>query len=70
MIISGLWEFCKKGDPPVMGITKLGNGVTMEDLLRPRRKLLVAETVVEEVPVILDVVPDTVIASVTAAGTI
>ncbi|KIW01186.1 ribosomal protein L16 [Verruconis gallopava] len=37
--LPGLWEFCKKGDPPVMGITKLGNGVTVEDLLRPRRKL-------------------------------
>lgn len=27
----------KKGDPPVVGITKLGNGVTMEQLKRPRR---------------------------------
>jgi ribosomal protein L16 len=35
----GMYEFVKKGDPPVMGITKLGNGVTVEDLLRPRRKL-------------------------------
>jgi hypothetical protein len=34
-----MYEFVKKGDPPVMGITKLGNGVTAEDLLRPRRKL-------------------------------
>jgi hypothetical protein len=41
---TGLWEFCKKGDPPVMGITKLGDGVTTEDLLRPRRKLLLEET--------------------------
>jgi ribosomal protein L16 len=35
--LPGLWEFCKKGDPPVMGITKLGDGVTTESLLRPRR---------------------------------
>lgn len=39
MNILGMYEFVKKGDPPVMGITKLGNGVTAEDLLRPRRKL-------------------------------
>ena len=35
--LPGLWEFCKKGDPPVMGITKLGEGVTSDSLLRPRR---------------------------------
>ncbi|KAF2089819.1 ribosomal protein L16 [Saccharata proteae CBS 121410] len=35
----GQYEFVKKGDPPVMGITKLGNGITAEDLKRPRVKL-------------------------------
>ena len=35
--ISGLWEFVKKGDPPVVGLTKLTNGVTLETLKRPRR---------------------------------
>ncbi|RJE20885.1 hypothetical protein PHISCL_06781 [Aspergillus sclerotialis] len=35
--LPGLWEFVKKGDPPVVGITKLGNGVTLESLKRPRR---------------------------------
>lgn len=40
--LPGLWEFCKKGDPPVMGITKLGNGVTSESLLKPRRTQLPA----------------------------
>lgn len=35
----GLYEFVRKGDPPVMGITKLGDGVTEEDLRRPRRVL-------------------------------
>ncbi|KAI9844567.1 MAG: mitochondrial ribosomal large subunit component [Sclerophora amabilis] len=34
----GQYEFVKKGDPPVMGITKL-EGVTVEELKRPRRKL-------------------------------
>ncbi|KAF2169797.1 hypothetical protein M409DRAFT_20212 [Zasmidium cellare ATCC 36951] len=34
--LPGLYEFVKKGDPPVMGITKLGNGVTEEMLRRPR----------------------------------
>ncbi|PBP20549.1 hypothetical protein BUE80_DR008664 [Diplocarpon rosae] len=33
----GLYEFVKKGDPPVVGITKL-DGVTLEELKRPRRK--------------------------------
>ena len=35
----GLWEFVKKGEPPVVGITKLGNGVTLEGLKRPRRAI-------------------------------
>lgn len=51
-----------------MGITKLGNGVTMEDLLRPRRKVPLEEMVVEAAPVILDVVPETVTASVAASA--
>lgn len=33
----GLWEFVKKDDPPVVGITKLGNGVTLDSLKRARR---------------------------------
>jgi ribosomal protein L16 len=33
----GLWEFVHKDDPPVVGITKLGNGVTLESLKRARR---------------------------------
>ncbi|GAB7350228.1 hypothetical protein MBLNU459_g0881t1 [Dothideomycetes sp. NU459] len=37
--LPGLYEFVRKGDPPVMGITKVGNGVTEEDLRRPRRAL-------------------------------
>jgi hypothetical protein len=44
-----MYEFVKKGDPPVMGITKLGNGVTAEDLLRPRRKLPL-DTVAPDTP--------------------
>jgi hypothetical protein len=42
---AGLYEFVKKSDPPVMGITKVGvNGITAEDLKRPRRKLLLEQT--------------------------
>lgn len=33
-----MYEFVKKGDPAVVGITKL-NGVTMEELKRPRRAI-------------------------------
>ena len=32
----GLYEFVRKGDPPVMGITKVEEGVTLEDMKRPR----------------------------------
>ncbi|KAL2071300.1 hypothetical protein VTL71DRAFT_12535 [Oculimacula yallundae] len=32
----GMYEFVKKGDPPVVGITKL-DGVTLAELKRPRR---------------------------------
>jgi len=34
----GMYEFVKKGDAPVVGITKL-EGVTMEELKRPRRAI-------------------------------
>lgn len=34
-----MYEFVKRGDAPVVGITKLEDGVTMEDLKRPRRKI-------------------------------
>lgn len=39
----GLYEFVKRGDPPVMGITKLGGAVTEEELRRPRLKLPAAD---------------------------
>ncbi|KAL5118237.1 39S ribosomal protein L16, mitochondrial [Pleosporales sp. CAS-2024a] len=43
--LPGLYEFVKKGDAPVMGITKVGvNGVTEADLKRPRKKLPLEET--------------------------
>jgi ribosomal protein L16 len=37
--LPGLWEFVRKGDPPIMGITKLGGDVTEEKLRRPRREV-------------------------------
>ncbi|KAK4462428.1 ribosomal protein L10e/L16 [Cladorrhinum samala] len=37
--LPGQWETVTKGEPPVVGITKLENGLTLEDLKRPRRKL-------------------------------
>ena len=36
--LPGLYEFVRKGDPPVMGITKLGGGLTEEFLRRPGRE--------------------------------
>ena len=35
----GLYEFVKKGDPPVMGLTKVMAGVTLEEMKRPTIKL-------------------------------
>ncbi|KAH7392544.1 50S ribosomal protein L16 [Pyrenochaeta sp. MPI-SDFR-AT-0127] len=40
--LPGLYEFVKKGDAPVMGLTKL-NGITEEELKRPRKKLPIEE---------------------------
>ncbi|KAK4455109.1 mitochondrial 54S ribosomal protein YmL47 [Podospora aff. communis PSN243] len=37
--LPGQWEFVKKGDAPVVGITKLTGGLTLKDLKRPRKKL-------------------------------
>ena len=36
--LPGLYEFVRKGDPPVMGLMKLGGDVTEEMLRRPRRE--------------------------------
>lgn len=38
-LMTGQWELVKKGEPPVVGITKLTGGITLEDLKRPRKKL-------------------------------
>jgi hypothetical protein len=40
--LPGQWEFVKKGEPAVVGITKL-DGVTLEDLKRPRRQIAPTE---------------------------
>lgn len=45
---AGQYEFVRKGDPPVVGITKL-DGVTLEELKRPWKKLP-AETIAEPAP--------------------
>jgi ribosomal protein L16 len=37
--LPGLWEFVRKGDPPMVGITKLGNGITLESLKEARREV-------------------------------
>lgn len=33
--ITGQYEFVRKGDPPVMGITKVPEGVTLDMMKRP-----------------------------------
>ncbi|KAF3069161.1 hypothetical protein CFAM422_007127 [Trichoderma lentiforme] len=42
--LPGQWEFVKKGDAPVVGITKL-DGITLEDLKRPRKQLAPEELI-------------------------
>ncbi|EXJ77238.1 hypothetical protein A1O3_10396 [Capronia epimyces CBS 606.96] len=37
--LPGMYEFVRKGDPPVVGITKLGNGVTLEKLKEAKREV-------------------------------
>lgn len=37
--LPGLWEFVKREDPPVVGITKLGDGITLEKLRLARREV-------------------------------
>lgn len=43
--LPGQWEVAKIGDAPYVGITQLSNGVTLEDLKRPRKKLPEVETI-------------------------
>ncbi|MCJ1352231.1 MAG: mitochondrial ribosomal large subunit component [Icmadophila ericetorum] len=38
----GLYEFVKKGDPPVMGLTKVTEGVTLDEIKRPWLKMPVS----------------------------
>lgn len=38
-IEAGLYEFVKKGDPPVMGLTKMHAGVTPADIRSMRTRL-------------------------------
>lgn len=40
--MTGQWEFVMKGDAPIVGITKL-DGVTLEELKRPRRHIAPVE---------------------------
>ena len=39
--LPGVWEFVNKGDAPIVGITKLYNGVTLEGLKEARRPAVV-----------------------------
>ncbi|KAG9257472.1 ribosomal protein L10e/L16 [Emericellopsis atlantica] len=37
--LPGQWAFAKKGDAPIVGITPLDNGLTLEELKAPRRHI-------------------------------
>ncbi|KZZ98672.1 60S ribosomal protein L16 [Moelleriella libera RCEF 2490] len=47
--LPGQWEFVKRGDAAVVGITKL-DGITMEELKRPRRDIAPAELLAASTP--------------------
>ncbi|KEF58389.1 uncharacterized protein A1O9_06315 [Exophiala aquamarina CBS 119918] len=61
--LPGLWEFVRKGDPPVVGITKLGDGVTLQSLKEARRPVEPKDKADEQqliVPPMAEVPPHTV----------
>ena len=60
--LPGLYEFVKKGDPPVVGITKLGNGVTLESLKEAKRPVEPKDKVPGQpvAPPMMDVPPQSV----------
>ncbi len=37
--LPGLYEFVKRGDPPIVGITKLEDGITLQSLKEARREV-------------------------------
>ena len=49
--ILGQYEFVKKGDPPVMGLSKVPDEHTFQHLMRPRLDLA-ARTPVDAAPII------------------
>ncbi|KAI1923993.1 39S ribosomal protein L16, mitochondrial [Ophidiomyces ophidiicola] len=49
--LPGLYEFVKKGEPPIVGLTKLTNGITLESLKRARRPVE-HKVVAEQQPVV------------------
>lgn len=62
--LPGLYEFVKRGDPPVVGITKLGNGVTLETLKAARRPVEAKDLEPEKIiPAMTDSPPQTVSSS-------
>ena len=48
-LFQGQWEFAQKGDPPIVGITKLKD-VTLEDLKRPRKIIAPQELLDQALP--------------------
>ena len=50
--LPGVWEFVKKEDPPMIGITKLQNGVTLQSLKEARRPDVEPKEAVQQ-PIVL-----------------
>lgn len=61
--LPGMWEFVRKGDPPLVGLTPLGNGVTLQSLKEARRPVEPKDKKDEQQPIVpptADVPPHTV----------
>ncbi|MCJ1470661.1 mitochondrial ribosomal large subunit component [Pseudocyphellaria aurata] len=64
--LPGLYEFVKKGDPPVMGITKVPEGTTWAEMKKPVKHLPVVDVPPVLPPVLVHVTTATATATATA----
>lgn len=57
----GQYEFVKKGDPPVVGVTKLENGITLQSLKEARRQVEASDDESQSIiPPMVDTPPSSV----------
>ena len=63
--LPGTYDFVRKGDPPIVGITKLAEGVTLEDLKEAKRPVESKDIMPQHIiPALTDRPPTTISTSV------